>query len=42
MQEATADGIPVMVRGHGVARAQAPLAGTMLPAGEKVRIEFSD
>jgi len=42
MQEATADGIPVMVRGHGIARVQAPLAGALLPPGEKVRIEFSD
>jgi cell division protein FtsI (penicillin-binding protein 3) len=42
VQEAAADGIPVEFLGHGIARAQAPLAGGMLPAGEKVRVEFTN
>ena len=41
-QEAAADGIPVLSLGHGIARAQAPLAGAVLPAGEKVRVEFAN
>jgi cell division protein FtsI (penicillin-binding protein 3) len=41
-QEAAADGIPVVFQGHGVARAQAPLAGGMLASGQKVRVEFAN
>jgi cell division protein FtsI (penicillin-binding protein 3) len=42
VQQAGASGIPVLFQGHGVARVQAPLAGAMLPAGEKVRVEFTN
>jgi cell division protein FtsI (penicillin-binding protein 3) len=41
-EEAAATGIPVVFQGHGVARAQAPLAGAMLATGEKVRVEFTN
>ncbi|MGA2182882.1 MAG: penicillin-binding protein [Bryobacteraceae bacterium] len=42
VQEAAADGIPVVFRGHGIARAQAPLSGAILPTGEKVKVEFTN
>jgi ribose 5-phosphate isomerase RpiB len=38
--EAASAGILVDVTGHGVARAQAPLPGAMLPPGERVKIQF--
>ena len=41
-QEAAATGIPVVFQGHGVARAQLPIAGALLAAGEKVRVEFTN
>lgn len=41
-QEAAAEGIPVMFQGHGIARAQAPLAGAMLSSGQRVRVEFAN
>jgi len=42
VQQAAAGGIPVVFQGHGVARAQEPLAGAPLQAGEKVRVEFTN
>ncbi len=41
-REAAADGIEVLFEGHGIARAQAPQAGAMLSAGEKVKVEFTN
>ncbi len=41
-EEAAANGIPVVFQGHGIARAQAPLAGGMLASGQKVRVEFTN
>ncbi|HTP88105.1 MAG TPA: penicillin-binding transpeptidase domain-containing protein [Bryobacteraceae bacterium] len=42
VQQAAAGGIPVLFAGHGVARVQAPVAGAVLAAGEKVRVEFTN
>lgn len=39
-QAATA-GITVELVGHGIARGQMPEAGTVLPAGERVKVEFT-
>jgi cell division protein FtsI (penicillin-binding protein 3) len=41
-QEAAANGILVVSLGHGIARAQAPVAGALLSAGEKVKVEFAN
>jgi cell division protein FtsI (penicillin-binding protein 3) len=41
IQSAADSGMQVELIGHGVARAQAPLPGTMLPPGEKVRVVFA-
>jgi cell division protein FtsI (penicillin-binding protein 3) len=40
IQKATEEGIAVELVGHGVARAQAPEPGMLLPAGERVRVQF--
>jgi cell division protein FtsI (penicillin-binding protein 3) len=41
VEEASADGIEVMIEGTGVARAQVPLAGKPLHRGERIRIVFT-
>ncbi len=41
VQQASADGIEVMVEGSGVARAQVPLPGQPLRPGERIRIVFT-
>jgi cell division protein FtsI (penicillin-binding protein 3) len=41
VEEASADGIEVMIEGSGVARAQLPLPGTPLRQGERIRIVFA-
>jgi cell division protein FtsI (penicillin-binding protein 3) len=42
VQQAAAEGIPVVFEGHGIARVQAPLAGAPLLTGEKVKVEFTN
>jgi cell division protein FtsI (penicillin-binding protein 3) len=41
IEEAAALGIPVEFTGTGVARAQVPAAGAVLPLGERVRVQFA-
>jgi hypothetical protein len=41
VEEASADGLNVMVEGSGVARAQLPLPGKPLRRGERIRIVFA-
>ncbi|MDP9171303.1 MAG: transpeptidase family protein, partial [Acidobacteriota bacterium] len=41
VEQASADGIEVMVEGSGVARAQLPLPGKPLRRGERIRIVFT-
>jgi cell division protein FtsI (penicillin-binding protein 3) len=41
MQEATATGIEVEMLGDGLARAQNPVAGTLLTPGERIRVRFA-
>lgn len=41
IRQASSAGIEVELLGHGIARAQAPQAGTILPAGERVRVQFA-
>ncbi len=41
VEEAAAAGINVELIGHGMARAQAPEPGSILPAGERVRVQFA-
>jgi cell division protein FtsI (penicillin-binding protein 3) len=41
MQEATASGIEVDFFGDGMARAQSPLAGTVLTPGERIAVRFA-
>jgi cell division protein FtsI (penicillin-binding protein 3) len=41
VEKASADGINVMIEGSGVARAQLPLPGAPLHAGEKIRVVFA-
>jgi cell division protein FtsI (penicillin-binding protein 3) len=41
VQQSSADGIPVEFQGHGIARAQVPPAGTMLPPGQSVKVQFA-
>ena len=40
-KESSAEGIDVMVEGSGVARAQAPLPGSPLRRGERIRVLFT-
>ena len=40
VQEAAARGLQLEMVGRGIARAQLPQAGSMLPRGEKVRVAF--
>jgi hypothetical protein len=40
IQQAAALGIPVEFTGSGIARAQAPGAGAILPSGSWVRVQF--
>jgi cell division protein FtsI (penicillin-binding protein 3) len=40
-EEASAIGLPVLLDGSGIARAQIPPPGSVLPAGERVRVEFA-
>ena len=41
IQEAGSAGITVELTGHGLARAQSPKPGAILPAGERVWVEFT-
>lgn len=41
LAEASAQGLPVMVAGSGVARLQQPLPGAVLHAGERILVQFS-
>jgi hypothetical protein len=41
MEQSAALGLPVDVQGSGLARAQAPPAGTLLAIGERVRVQFA-
>jgi cell division protein FtsI (penicillin-binding protein 3) len=41
LEESAAAGIPVEFQGNGIARAQQPPPGSILPAGEKIRVEFA-
>ncbi len=41
VEESSAEGIVVMVEGSGVARAQAPLPGSPLRRGERIRVLFT-
>ncbi|HEX5227285.1 MAG TPA: penicillin-binding protein [Bryobacteraceae bacterium] len=41
IEQAAALGIPVEFTGSGVARAQAPQPGAILPTGQRVRVQFS-
>ncbi len=41
IEQAAALGIPVEFTGSGVARAQVPEAGAILPSGRRVRVQFS-
>jgi hypothetical protein len=40
LEQSIAMGIPVDVIGSGIARQQAPAAGSPLSPGEKVRVQF--
>jgi cell division protein FtsI (penicillin-binding protein 3) len=40
-EQASAIGLPVLLDGSGIARAQIPAPGSVLPAGERVRVEFA-
>lgn len=40
LEESTEIGVPVEVSGSGLARAQAPAAGTILAPGERIRVQF--
>jgi cell division protein FtsI (penicillin-binding protein 3) len=41
VEEASADGIEVMIEGTGVARAQVPMPGKPLRRGERIRVVFT-
>jgi len=41
IEEATATGIEVEMLGDGLARAQNPVAGTLLTPGEHIRVRFA-
>jgi cell division protein FtsI (penicillin-binding protein 3) len=41
VEQASAMGLPVLLDGSGIARAQIPAPGSVLPAGERVRVEFA-
>ena len=41
MEESTAAGLPVELVGSGVVRGQYPIAGSILPRGERVRVQFA-
>ena len=41
VEEASAIGLPVLFDGSGIARAQVPAPGTVLHAGERVRVQFA-
>ena len=41
VEEASAIGLPILLDGSGVARAQIPAPGTVLHAGERVRVQFA-
>ena len=41
VEEASAEGIEVMIEGSGMARAQLPLPGALLHRGERIRIVFT-
>ena len=41
VEEASAIGLPVLFDGSGIARGQVPAPGTVLHAGERVRVQFA-
>jgi cell division protein FtsI (penicillin-binding protein 3) len=41
LEESSALGLPIELVGSGIVRAQAPPAGSILPYGERVRIQFA-
>ena len=41
MQESSRLGVPVLVTGSGIVRAQTPAAGGILPHGERVQVQFA-
>ena len=41
LQQATGSGITVEIVGHGIARGQSPRPGEVLPAGERVLVQFA-
>ena len=41
LRESAALGLQVQTKGRGVAKAQAPAAGTVLPAGASIQVEFA-
>jgi hypothetical protein len=41
LEESAARGLLVEVLGQGIARAQFPAAGAVLPYGERIRIQFA-
>jgi cell division protein FtsI (penicillin-binding protein 3) len=41
VEQASAMGLPVLLDGSGIARAQIPAPGSVLSAGERVRVEFA-
>jgi cell division protein FtsI (penicillin-binding protein 3) len=40
LQESSALGLPVEISGQGIARRQVPPAGSILPPGERIRVQF--
>jgi cell division protein FtsI (penicillin-binding protein 3) len=41
LEESAANGVPVELAGSGLVRAQSPAAGSILPRGERVRLQFA-
>ena len=41
LEESAANGVPVELAGSGIVRAQSPAAGSILPRGERVRLQFA-
>ena len=41
LRESASLGLPVQTKGRGVARAQVPAPGTVLPAGALIQVEFA-
>jgi cell division protein FtsI (penicillin-binding protein 3) len=41
LEESAATGVQIEVSGNGMARNQVPAAGSILPAGTRVRVQFT-